>query len=406
MVNYSADYDVSVDFRAQKNIIVNIKQGSHGKQNIYIRCLDGGKSVPINKDSTRAIVKLRKPDNRKVIDCCDITDDGRVKLEVTETIAGKAGRCYAEILLYDTASLTQEEKENIENLPSNDVIATMDICINIYPTTIKNEDIESKDEFRAFDYLVSRMIRDYLWILDENHGIIGSVKSINGRQPDEDGAFVFTAEDYQTLIDETLKTAKESGMFDGRDGIDGVDGYTPVKFVDYFTEADLVELGVVSKVCGKTPDDDRNIDITCDDVGAIPIDDENLFVKKDDGAFESDVDMSGHSIVNVKAPVNDTDCANKKYVDDSVKNISFRTTAVINTEWLEGSPCTNTIPVTGITDGMTPHITPLYNSFDTYEDEMDAWSNIYKAVTGSGVITFYSSKALDISIPIQIEVIQ
>ena len=40
-------------------------------------------------------------------------------------------------------------------------------------------------------------------------------------------------------INTALAQAKESGEFDGQDG---VDGYTPVKGVDYYTEADKAEM--------------------------------------------------------------------------------------------------------------------------------------------------------------------
>lgn len=64
-------------------------------------------------------------------------------------------------------------------------------------------------------------------------------------------------EELPVAVDNALATAKESGLFDGKDGKDGrdgidgrngvdgkdgIDGKTPVKGTDYFTEADKAEM--------------------------------------------------------------------------------------------------------------------------------------------------------------------
>ena len=58
-------------------------------------------------------------------------------------------------------------------------------------------------------------------------------------------------EELSVAVDNALATAKESGLFDGKDGVDGkdgangkdgIDGKTPVKGTDYFTETDKAEM--------------------------------------------------------------------------------------------------------------------------------------------------------------------
>ena len=49
----------------------------------------------------------------------------------------------------------------------------------------------------------------------------------------------------EEIVNDALEEAKNSGEFDGKDGIDGkdgADGYTPVKGIDYFTPTDKEEL--------------------------------------------------------------------------------------------------------------------------------------------------------------------
>lgn len=50
------------------------------------------------------------------------------------------------------------------------------------------------------------------------------------------------ADNLQAAIDEALAQAKASGEFDGADGKDGQNGTTPVRGVDYWTDADKAEI--------------------------------------------------------------------------------------------------------------------------------------------------------------------
>ena len=49
----------------------------------------------------------------------------------------------------------------------------------------------------------------------------------------------------EEIVKDALEEAKNSGKFDGKDGVDGKDGYTPIKGVDYFDGKDGAD--------GKTP---------------------------------------------------------------------------------------------------------------------------------------------------------
>lgn len=60
-----------------------------------------------------------------------------------------------------------------------------------------------------------------------------------------------SAEALPTAINEALAQAKASGAFDGEPGQPGQPGYSPVKYVDYWTEADIAEM--VSAVIAGLP---------------------------------------------------------------------------------------------------------------------------------------------------------
>jgi hypothetical protein len=64
--------------------------------------------------------------------------------------------------------------------------------------------------------------------------------------------------DVDIAVTTSLQEAKDSGEFDGPQGIPGDDGYTPVKGKDYFTEAEVT--AVAKQAAG-------NILFTMDDAG-------------------------------------------------------------------------------------------------------------------------------------------
>ena len=68
-------------------------------------------------------------------------------------------------------------------------------------------------------------------------------------------------------VETALKQAKESGEFNGKDGVDGKDGYTPQKNVDYFdgkdgqdyvlTSADKQEIAELAAELVEVPSDEH-----------------------------------------------------------------------------------------------------------------------------------------------------
>lgn len=85
---------------------------------------------------------------------------------------------------------------------------------------------------------IKNAVEDYL----EHNPVEAPVQSVNGKT----GKVKLTAgdvgaisqDDLQEATNNALAQAKESGLFDGKDGVDGQDGYTPVKGVDYFDGKD------------------------------------------------------------------------------------------------------------------------------------------------------------------------
>lgn len=169
--------------------------------------------------------------------------------------------------------------------------------------------------------------------------------------------------------------------------------------------------GTVSTVCGNDPDSGGNVDVSAEDVGALPI---------TGGTMQGAIAMGGKRITGLGAPTDNGDAATKAYVDTAKAGAISAAkeytdgrrivkTATISTTWTGSTaPYTQTVTVSGILATDTPHIMPVYSSTQaTALAQKEAWAKVSKADAAAGSITFtcFEEKPT-VDIPIQIEVIR
>lgn len=197
--------------------------------------------------------------------------------------------------------------------------------------------------------------------------------------------------------------------------------------------------GTVVSVCGSDPDSDGNVELTAEDVGALPttggtmtgaiamngqpisglndptendqaarkkyVDDKaDALLLKSGGTMTGNIAMGGHKVTGLGTPEADTDAATKGYVDG--KRATY--TATLSTSWTGSGPYTQTVAISGILATDMPHIMPAYSSNNaTAIAQKEAWSKVSKAEAAAGSITFtcFEEKPTA-AIPIQIEVIR
>ena len=191
-------------------------------------------------------------------------------------------------------------------------------------------------------------------------------------------------------------------------------------------------LGSVVSVNNISPGENGNVELTADDVGAVPksggtmdgplhmngqvLDGLNDPTEPDEavrkayadkklalegGTMEGPIHMNGKRLDGLLEPTNPDDAARKDYVD--AKYIYATLTA---SGWSASAPHTQTVAVAGVTAQKPPHITPVYPGTDA-EDKalMEAAASVSYAKPGDGTVTFTcleSKPAMDI--PIQCEV--
>lgn len=152
--------------------------------------------------------------------------------------------------------------------------------------------------------------------------------------------------------------------------------------------------GSVSSVAGVSADPSGNVPVTAKDVGALPT---------TGGTMSGAVNMNGQPITGLNPPTENSQVANKKYVDD--KHIAITGTLTAN-GWSSSPPYTNVMTAASIVAADHPHISPVYDTnLVTALAQQEAWSVVSKAEAGAGRIIFtcFEEKP-KVDIPIQVEV--
>ena len=165
--------------------------------------------------------------------------------------------------------------------------------------------------------------------------------------------------------------------------------------------------GTVVSVCGSDPDSDGNVELTAEDVGALPI---------TGGTMTGAIAMNGQPISGLNDPTENDQAARKKYVDDKASELEGYVdrkraayTATLTATWSgSAAPYTQTVAVPGVLASDVPHVTPVYSTtLATALLQREAWSKVSKAEAAADSITFtcFEEKPTA-AIPIQIEVIR
>lgn len=131
--------EITADFI---NPSYNISRAKHLDTARYIICTLTENGIPRNvKENETARIRLQKPDKTYVYNDCDILEDGRILITLTEQILSVEGNAVCDI------QLTDEETQVI--------YSTKNFIINIDCTAVNNSIIESSDEFGALNSLIS-----------------------------------------------------------------------------------------------------------------------------------------------------------------------------------------------------------------------------------------------------------
>lgn len=113
--------------------------------------------------------------------------------------------------------------------------------------------------------------------------------------------------------------------------------------------------GAVSKVCGKEPNSNGNVELEAENVGALP---------SAGGLMTGNIVMNSHQIKVLGAPTDSADAATKGYVDTALSNAKTvaKTATLTAAGWSASAPYTQSVTVSGLTDTKRAMAYPVYGS--------------------------------------------
>ena len=113
--------------------------------------------------------------------------------------------------------------------------------------------------------------------------------------------------------------------------------------------------GAVSKVCGKEPNSNGNVELGAENVGALP---------SVGGLMTGNIVMNSHQIKVLGAPTDSADAATKGYVDTALSNAKtiVKTATLTAAGWSASAPYTQSVTVSGLTDTKRAMAYPVYGS--------------------------------------------
>ena len=157
--------------------------------------------------------------------------------------------------------------------------------------------------------------------------------------------------------------------------------------------------GAVSKVCGKGPNSNGNVELEAENVGALP---------SVGGLMTGDIVMNGNKVTGLGTPSGNADAANKGYVDtalNGVKTVSVSATLTV-AGWTGSAPYVQSVTIEGMTDAKKAMAYPAYGS-DTPTNVAlkEACGMVSFASRSGSVLTFTCLEDKPtVNIPITVEV--
>ena len=157
--------------------------------------------------------------------------------------------------------------------------------------------------------------------------------------------------------------------------------------------------GAVSKVCGKEPNSNGNVELEAENVGALP---------SAGGLMTGNIVMNSHQIKVLGAPTDSADAATKGYVDTALSNAKTvaKTATLTAAGWSASAPYTQSVTVSGLTDTKRAMAYPVYGSNTATNLALKEACGMVSFASRSGsVLTFTCLEDKPtVNIPITVEV--
>lgn len=158
--------DISVDFYDKRHILINAKQYDKNSRFLSVTCYNRGAIYPISSDKHAAYIRYRKSDGYGVLNLCEINDDGKVIVELTEQMLAASGICYADLIVVDGGSANVDsDTGEIIGIDGSSILSTMTFCIDVSEVSVDNSEIESSYDYSGLNESLDALNAEYTRVI-------------------------------------------------------------------------------------------------------------------------------------------------------------------------------------------------------------------------------------------------
>lgn len=198
-MNLQSIVNIDVDFYDKKYILVNAKQLDKGSRFLLVTCCNHGTPFSLDYASQSAYIRYKKADDYSVFNLCEINNDGKILIELTEQMLAVAGICTADLVIVNKR-IADIDKDTLEIVVENaEVLSTMTFLIDVSEIAAENSEIESSYEYSGLNETLANANADYSNVIKWARSYATGDSGVRYNE-ETDNAKYYSEQSYENLL--------------------------------------------------------------------------------------------------------------------------------------------------------------------------------------------------------------
>lgn len=160
-MNLQSIINIDVDFYNKKYILINAKQLDKGSRFLLVTCYNHGTLYSLDYASQSAYIRYKKADDYSVFNLCEIDNNGKILVELTEQMLAAAGICTADLVIVNKRIADIDEDTLEVAIKDAEVLSTMTFRIDVSEIATENSEIESSYEYSGLNKALAEANAEY-----------------------------------------------------------------------------------------------------------------------------------------------------------------------------------------------------------------------------------------------------
>lgn len=177
MADIKVFQEITLDFAAQKYVVVKAKQADRSSRYLRITTTIDGTNYNWDNALYGAFLRVRRPDGGACLGMATITSDGKIETELTELMLGVEGTCQADLCITTMSAFNIKTDLDVNYSPvSGGVLTTLPFNIYVIKGSVTGATIVEGEYDRINDFLL-RMTKNWGNTLSTAQSYMNSAKS-------------------------------------------------------------------------------------------------------------------------------------------------------------------------------------------------------------------------------------